>query len=122
MPTSLTCIESTRRLSRSCPKRKKQGERAVRLKRHHPDFPLYDLTGKKIEEILFYWGKRPLDANEKRYSRDTCKNQLILIRAFLRWLHRSEMPWKLPPDYLFPRSKIEWLASEVSGEVKKRTF
>jgi hypothetical protein len=101
---------------------KKQGERAVRLKRHHPDFPLYDLTAKKIEEILLYWGKRPLDANEKRYSRDTCKNQLILIRAFLRWLHRSDMEWKLPPDYLFPRIKIEWLASEVSGEVKKRTF
>jgi hypothetical protein len=101
---------------------KKQGERAVRLKRRHPDFPLYDLTGKKIEEILFYWGKRPLDANEKRYSRDTCKNQLILIRAFLRWLHRSDMQWKLPADYLFPRTKIEWLASEVSGEVKKRTF
>ena len=101
---------------------KKQGERAVRLKRHHPDFPLYDLTAKKIEEILFYWGKRPLDANEKRYSRDTCKNQLILIRAFLRWLHRSDLEWKLPPDYLFPRIKIEWLASEVSGEVKKRTF
>ena len=101
---------------------KKQGERAVRLKRQHPDFPLYDLTGNKIEEILFYRGKRPLDANEKRYSRDTCKNQLILIRAFLRWLHRSDMQWKLPPDYLFPRTKIEWLASEVSGEVKKRTF
>jgi hypothetical protein len=103
---------------------KKQGERAVRLKRHHPDFPLYDLTAKKIEEILLYWGKRPLDAKEKRYSRDTCKNQLILIRAFLRWLHRqsSDMKWKLPPDYLFPRIKIDWLATEVSGEVKKRTF
>jgi hypothetical protein len=101
---------------------KKQGERAARLKRHHPDFPLYDLTAKKIEEILFYWGKRPVDGNEKRYSRDTCKNQLILIRAFLRWLHRSDIPWKLPPDYLFPRIKIEWLPSEVSGEVKKRTF
>lgn len=101
---------------------KKQGERALRLKRHHPDIPLYDLTGKKIEEVLLYWGKRPLDAKGKRYSRDTCKNQLILIRAFLRWLHRSEMQWKLPPDYLFPRVKIEWLASEVSGEVSKRTF
>jgi len=101
---------------------KKQGERAARLKRHHPDFPLYDLTAKKIEEMLFYWGKRPLDANGKRYARDTCKNQLILIRAFLRWLHRSDMQWKLPPDYLFPRIKIEWLASEVSGEVRKRTF
>jgi hypothetical protein len=32
------------------------------------------------------------------------------------------LQWKLPPDYLFPRIKIEWLASEVSGEVKKRTF
>jgi hypothetical protein len=101
---------------------KKQGERAERLKRHHPDCPLYDLTAKKIEEILLYWGKRPLAAKEKRYSRDTCKNQLILIRAFLKWLHRSEMKWKLPPDYLFPRMKIEWLASEVSSEVKKRTF
>lgn len=101
---------------------KKQGERADRLKRHHPDFPLCDLTAKKIEEILFYWGKRPVDANEKRYSRDTCKNQLILIRAFLPWLHRSDLPWKLPSDYLFPRIKIEWLPSEVSGEVKKRTF
>jgi hypothetical protein len=101
---------------------KKQGERAERLKRHHPDCPLYDLTAKKIEDILLYWGKRPVKEKEKRYSRDTCKNQLILIRAFLHWLHRSEMKWKLPPDYLFPRIKIEWLASEVSGEVKKRTF
>src|SRR6185437_13547077 len=103
---------------------KKQGERAERMKRHHPDFPPYDLTAKKIEEILLYWGKRPVDAKKRRYSRDTCKNQLILIRAFLRWLHRqsSDMKWKLPPDYLFPRIKIEWLASEVSGEVKKRTF
>ncbi len=101
---------------------KKQGERAARLKRHHPDFPLYDLTANKIEEILFYWSKRPLDAHEKRYSRDTCKNQLILIRAFLRWMHRSDLQWKLPADYLFPRTKIEWLASEVSGEMKKRTF
>jgi len=101
---------------------KKQGERAIRLKHHHPDFPLYDLTAKKIEEILFYWGKRPLHAKEKRYSRDTCKNQLILIRAFLRWLHRSDMEWQLPPAYLFPRIKIEWLPSEVSSEMKKRTF
>jgi integrase len=101
---------------------KKQGERAIRLKHHHPDFPLYDLTAKKIEEILFYWGKRPLHAKEKRYSRDTCKNQLILIRAFLRWLHRSDMKWQLPTAYLFPRIKIEWLPSEVSSEVKKRTF
>jgi len=101
---------------------KKQGERAVRMKRHHPDFPLYDLTAKKIEEILFYWGKRPLDASEKRYSRDTCKNQLILIRAFLRWLHRSDFQWKLPADYLFPRIKIEWVTTEVAGEIRKRTF
>ena len=101
---------------------KKQGERAVRLKGHHPDFPLYDLTAKKIEEILFYWGKRPFHAKEKRYSRDTCKNQLILIRAFLRWMHRSDMEWQLPPAYLFPRIKIEWLPSEVSSEMKKRTF
>ena len=99
---------------------KKQGERAVRLKRHHPDFPLYDLTAKKIEEILFYWGKRPLDPNEKRphksekrYSRDTSKNQLILIRALLRWLHRSDMEWKLPADYLFPRTKID--AADKTG-------
>lgn len=101
---------------------KKQGERATRMKRHHADFPFYDLTAKKIEEILLYWGKRPLDASEKRYSRDTCKNQLIVIRAFLRWLHRSDLQWKLPADYLFPRMKIEWLASKVSGKVKKRTF
>ena len=101
---------------------KKQGERAIRLKHYHPDFPLHELTAKKIEEILFYWGKRPLHAKEKRYSRDTCKNQLILIRAFLRWLHRSDIKWQLPAAFLFPRIKIEWLASEVSGEVKKRTF
>lgn len=101
---------------------KKQGERAARMKRHHLDLPLYDLTAKKIEEILLHWGKRPFADLEKRYSRDTCKNQLILIRAFLRWLHRSDFQWKLPPDYLFPRMKIEWLPTEISGQVKKRTF
>ena len=76
-----------------------------------------------IESILRYWAKRPLDAKGKRYSQDTCKNQLILIRAMLRWLHRSEITWKLPPDFLFPRQKIEWTHEEIAGiGTKKRTY
>ena len=101
---------------------KKQGERAARLKRHHADLPLCDLGAGAIEGVLLYWGRRPLDATGKRYSHDTCKNQLILIRAFLRWAHRSDLQWKLPPDYLFPRSRIVRLPSEISAAVKVRTF
>ena len=102
---------------------KKQGERAIRLERHHQDCPLSALDARMIESILRYWSKRPLDAKGKRYSRDTCKNQLILIRAMLRWLHRSEIAWRLPPDFLFSRQKIEWLQEEISSiGTKKRTY
>src|ERR1019366_8690350 len=102
---------------------KKEGERATRLKRHHQDCPLNAIDGNAIETMLRYWPKRPLDATGKRYAKHTCKNQLIIIRAFLRWLHRSGFAWKLPTDFLFPTCKIEWLQEELSAVGnKKRTY
>jgi integrase len=102
---------------------KKQGERAERLKKHHDNCPLSDVDSKAIEAMLRYWAKRPLQADGKRYAKETCKNQMILIRAFLRWLHRSDLAWKLPTDFLFPRCKIEWLQEERSAiGNKKRTY
>lgn len=38
---------------------KKQGERAARLKAHHKDIPLSDLTEKELDAMIAYWAARP---------------------------------------------------------------
>ena len=102
----------------------KHGEQMQRLKRHHPNFPLSDLDGKKIDGLLHHWSKRPVKSDDgKRFSYHTCKNQITLLKAFLRWLHASEFTWKLPADFLFRRQRIEWTQEEKRSMVnKKRTF
>ena len=102
----------------------KTAEQAKRLKSHHLDCPLSTVDARAIEAMLRHWSKRPIDAKGKRYAKSTCKNQMVLIRAMLRWFHRSDtVAFRLPTDFLFPQFKMEWLQKEMSAIGNtKRTY
>ena len=82
----------------------KQGERAIRVKRHVKDMPLSDFDLEQINDLFDYWRKRPRQKNEQKkngqpFSHSVCKNTITLIKHFIRWLHREKtMPWKKPAD------------------------
>jgi integrase len=80
----------------------KQGERAIRVKRHVDDMPLSDFGLEQVGALFDYWRKRPKQKNEgknngKPFSHSLCKNTITLIKHFIRWLHKEpSMPWKRP--------------------------
>jgi hypothetical protein len=81
----------------------KQGERAIRVKRHVKDMPLSDFGQEQIDALFDYWRKRPRQKNDQKrkngqpFSHSVCKNTITLIKHFLRWLHKEKtMPWKRP--------------------------
>jgi integrase len=91
----------------------KQGERAVRVKKHVKDMPLSDFGMDEIHDLFEYWRKRPKQVNEQKgngkpFSHSLCKNTITLIKHFIRWLHKEKsMPWKKPADLdLSERIKI----------------
>ncbi len=83
----------------------KQGERAIRVKRHVDDMPLSDFGLEQIDALFDYWRKRPRQKNDQKkkngqpFSHSVCKNTITLIKHFIRWLHKERsMPWKRPVD------------------------
>ncbi len=82
----------------------KQGERAVRVKRHSKDMALSDFGMDEILDLFEYWRKRPKQVNEQKsngkpFSHSLCKNTITLLKHFFRWLHNEKsMPWKKPAD------------------------
>jgi len=80
----------------------KQGERAIRVKRHVDDMPLSDFGLEQIGALFDYWRKRPKQKNKgkndgKPFSHSLCKNTITLIKHFIRWLHKEpSKPWKRP--------------------------
>ncbi len=91
----------------------KQGERAIRVKKHVKDLPLSDFGLDEIHDLFEYWRKRPKQVNEQKsngkpFSHSLCKNTITLIKHFIRWLHKEKsMPWKKPVDLdLSERIKI----------------
>lgn len=104
----------------------KQGERAVRVKRHVKDMPLSDFGLDEVDDLFDYWRKRPKQANGgkndgKPFSHSLCKHTITLIRHFLRWLHKDKtMPWKKPVDLdLSGRVKI---VKDTNPKYKAETY
>jgi hypothetical protein len=84
------------------------------LKQHVENFPLSKLDADRIDAWCAYWEARPESKDEKRKEAGvrlaftTCRNTLIVLRQFLRWVGRSKaFDWMLPGGYIFPRCKIE---------------
>ena len=78
------------------------------LKKHQEDFALGKIDADKIETWLAYWCRRPTrqeSGNPLAFT--TCRNTLIVLRQFIRWLNRSsQFAWNIPKDFTFPRCKI----------------
>jgi integrase len=90
------------------------------LRRHSENHSLDQLDADKIETWLAYWCRRPVsDSTKKPLAFTTCRNVLIVLRQFLRWLNRSrqQFGWQLPAAFTFPRCKI---AKTAEDRVKKR--
>ena len=93
------------------------------LKKHTDDFGLNKLDADRIETWLAYWCRRPASKDTAKpggsvLAFTTCRNVLIVMRQFLRWLSRStQFDWTLPSGFVFPRCKIVKIAAD---RVKKR--
>ena len=83
---------------------KKQGERAVRIKKYAKDMPLSEFETPQIESIIEFWRTRPRKPPTKKkpggpYAFTLCKHTIRLFKHFLRWLHKEPtFPWKKPGD------------------------
>ncbi|HKI35737.1 MAG TPA: hypothetical protein VKA46_28030 [Gemmataceae bacterium] len=93
------------------------------LKQHTDDFGLNKLDADRIETWLAYWCRRPASKDTAKpggstLAFTTCRNVLIVMRQFLRWLSRSpQFDWTLPGGFVFPRCQIVKVAAD---RVKKR--
>lgn len=101
------------------PSKRPQQMSIALLKQHAEDHLLDKLDADRIETWQAYWYRRPASKNSGRaLALTTCRNTLIVMRQFLRWLSRSQaFAWTLPAAFTFPRCKIAKLAPD---RVKKR--
>ena len=54
-----------------------------------------------------YWCRRPAGKRGRMAGTTTCRNALIGLRQFLRWLSRSpQWDWQIPAGFSFPKCKI----------------
>lgn len=71
-------------------------EQARLLRAHAEDMPLPRLDLKQVETMIRYWRNRP-QGKRGRMALATCRNHLIQLRAFFRWLHRHpDYSWRQP--------------------------
>jgi integrase len=93
----------------------------ARLKAHAEDAPLSGLDADKVETWLAYWCARPnSEETERPFAEHTCRNALIHLRSFLRWLNRSSaFQWVFPAGFVFPRCRIKRLPED---RVKRRAY
>ena len=88
------------------------------LRGHTDDFGLNKLDADKVETWLAYWCRRPASKDTAKpggsiLAFTTCRNVLIVMRQFLRWLSRStQFDWMLPSGFVFPRCKIVKVAAD----------
>lgn len=87
------------------------------LKKHSVNVPLDRFDADAIDQWLAVWCKRPT-GEAGPLALTTCRNTLIALRQFLRWLSRSAtFRWEIPRGYTFPRCRIDKLPAD---RVKRR--
>jgi integrase len=90
------------------------------LRRHFEDCSLSQVDADKIETWLAYWCRRPNGQEGKPLALTTCRNVLIDLRRFLRWLARSSrFQWDMPGGFTFHRCRISKVAAD---RVRKRAW
>lgn len=90
------------------PSKRPQQTSIALLKQHSEDHLLDKLDADRIETWLAYWCRRLASKDSGQpLAFTTCRNTLIVMRQFLRWLSRSQaFAWTLPGAFVFPRCKI----------------
>jgi integrase len=87
------------------------------LKKHCVNVALDRLDADAIDQWLAAWCKRPA-GESKPLALTTCRNTLIALRQFVRWLSRSAaFRWEMPRGFTFPRCRIDKLPAD---RVKRR--
>lgn len=82
------------------------------LKGHSHNLPLDKMDADQIDQWLAVWCKRPT-GKKGTLALTTCRNVLIALRQFIRWLARSEaFHWEPPKGYMFPRCRIDKTPSD----------
>ncbi|MFP4217210.1 MAG: helix-turn-helix domain-containing protein [Phycisphaerae bacterium] len=80
-----------------------EADHARRLKKSLQDIPLASLDYNVLERMKQYWANRPPSerpgAKGKPIAISTVKNQVKLLRRFVKWLHRNpDYDWRRPED------------------------
>lgn len=94
------------------------------LKQHVDDLALSKLDADRIDTWLAYWCARPASKDAKKEAGTplaftTCRNVLIVLRQFLRWLNRSQaFDWTLRHD--FPRCRIGTVPADRAKKRRRR--
>lgn len=88
-----------------------------RLEEHHDDFPVWQLTKERLEEMFAYWCNRPESKhNGKRISYDYAKHILDCFWAVLTWMDEaSNWSWELPKG----ASRIKRTPYKLASDAKK---
>jgi len=87
------------------------------LKKHSVGVPLDKFDADAIDQWLALWCKRPT-GESGQLALTTCRNTMIGLRQFIRWLSRSAaFQWEMPRGYSFPRCRIDKLPED---RVKRR--
>lgn len=85
------------------------------LKKHHTDMPLSEFRQDQIDAMLTYWQQRP-KGKRGVMALDTCRDQIKRIRAFIKWLHRSQnFDWRRPADYEVTPVRVGLTVAETAG-------
>lgn len=86
------------------------------LKKHHADMALSEFRQDQIDAMLTYWQQRP-KGKRGVMALDTCRDQIKRIRAFIKWLHRSQdFDWRRPADYEIVPVRVRLTVEEMAGK------
>lgn len=88
-------------------------KRVDRLKKHHTDFPLYELTLDRCKEVYAYWRNRPVTKRGTALSRDAARHMIQEWDRFFDWLDQTDsFNWEQPRRFASISKKIVQFESE----------
>ncbi|MHB0959271.1 MAG: hypothetical protein ACYC0X_23630 [Pirellulaceae bacterium] len=105
-----------------------QVQQVERLKQKHADIPLSSVDFDVCEAMVRLWRNRPMaKGRNKPISAKTAENHIKQLKAFFRWLHRSQLfSWRKPEDLdeidtRVPKTAVELQAVADTEQVETFT-
>jgi hypothetical protein len=83
------------------------------LKEHHKDFPLWQMDLTKCQEIVSYWGNRPMTKKGTPCGTDHAKRMHKFLKPYWRWLDATpKFKWNKPEKF----DTINWMIKKLPTE------